>query len=106
MLRRSALTPHCVFALPHLAAAEWFVDLYAGAGFTDADDHTNRAPVFDLDVVVLDIAYKDSAMIGGRAGYWFDSVSFLGVGVDASHVFGPDIGALYILLRGVRPPVT
>ncbi len=82
-----------IFALPHPAAAEWFADLYAGAGFTDADDHTNRARAFDLDVVVLDIAYKDSAVIGGRAGYWFDSVPFLGVGVDASHVFGPDIGA-------------
>ena len=67
-----------VFALPHPAPAEWFADLYAGAAFTDADDHTNRAPAFDLDVEVFDIAYKDSAVIGGRAGYWFDSLPFLG----------------------------
>ena len=82
-----------VFAIPHPIAAEWFADLYAGAGFPDADDHTNRARDFDLDVVVSDIAYKNSTVIGGRAGYWFDSLGFLGVGVDASHVFGPDIGA-------------
>ena len=68
-----------VFAVPPPIAAEWFADLYAGAGFPDADDHTNRARDFDLDVVVSDIAYKNSTVIGGRAGYWFDSLGFLGV---------------------------
>jgi opacity protein-like surface antigen len=94
MLRtlRLAVLLIALVASPPPATAEWFADLYAGAAFTDADDHTNRARAFDLDVVVLDIAYKDSAVIGGRAGYWFDSFPFLGIGVDASHVFGPDIG--------------
>jgi opacity protein-like surface antigen len=82
-----------LFALPNPVVAEWFADLYAGAAFTDADDHTNRARALGMDVVVFDIAYKDSTVIGGRAGDWFDAFSFLGVGVDASHVFGPDIRA-------------
>jgi opacity protein-like surface antigen len=79
-----------VLAIPAPASAEWFVDLYAGAAFTEADDHDNRAA--NLDVTVFDIAYRDSALVGGRFGYWFESLTFLGVGVDASHVFGPDIG--------------
>ena len=80
-------------ALPRSVAAEWFVDLYAGGAFTEPNDHRNRAPVFNLDVVVFDVTYDDSALLGGRAGYWFDSLSFLGLGLDASHLFGPDIDA-------------
>jgi opacity protein-like surface antigen len=81
-----------VLASPSAVPAEWFADLYAGAAFTEAHDHDNRARAFDLDVTVRDIDYRDSALIGGRAGYWFESLAFLGVGVDAAHVFGPDIG--------------
>jgi opacity protein-like surface antigen len=89
--------------LPGVASAEWFADVYAGTGFTESEDHDNRAPAFDLDVTVSDIAYNDGALVGGRAGYWFESLPWLGLGVDVSHLFGPDISVQTTSFRACVP---
>jgi opacity protein-like surface antigen len=76
---------------PSPAAAEWFADLYGGIGFTENSDHDNGQRANGLDITVSDIRYDDSAIVGARAGHWFESLTFLGVGLDVAHFFGPDL---------------
>jgi len=77
-----------VFILaPAQASAEWFAELFGGASFTQKGN---------VDVSLLgtsasgDQSYKTSALVGGRAGYWW---SFFGVNLDVSYFrpeFDPD----------------
>jgi len=77
-----------VFALaPAQVSAEWFADLFAGGSITQTGN---------VDVSIMgasasgDQDYKTSALVGGRAGYWW---SFFGVNLDVSYFrpeFDPD----------------
>jgi hypothetical protein len=69
---------------PRLAAAEWFLDLYVGAAFTEDADVTVRNGTTVDDKVKFDT----EAVGGGRLGYWFDGIRWLGVAGDVSY-FAP-----------------
>lgn len=70
--------------VPVRAAAEPFVDLFAGVAFTPSND-------VDLSLNGLSATgeqdFKDSFSVGARAGYWF---SFFGVNLDVSY-FRPEL---------------
>jgi opacity protein-like surface antigen len=80
------------------AAAEWFADLYAGSSFTQSrdlklDDRGIGRGVFE------DVEFDRALSWGGRAGRYFDSLPFLGLGVDFFR-FYPYIGPQSVQLRG------
>ena len=64
------------------ARAEGFIDLRAGAAFTENSD----VEIFGFR---LKTEHEDSATAGLRAGYWFDSLPWLGLAADVSY-FAPD----------------
>jgi opacity protein-like surface antigen len=76
------------------AAAEWFADLYGGAAFTQSHHFSLDGKLDGVAVAGLieDARYDHSFTVGGRSGYWFESVRVFGLGVDVSH-FRPDISA-------------
>jgi len=77
------------------ADAEWFVDLYAGGAFTQKDDVKTVVTTEGFGSGTLnlkDIKFDNSYSVGGRAGYWFAALPYVGLGLDVSH-FRPDIGA-------------
>lgn len=93
-----------LLVLPLLVAppssAEWFADIYGGAAFTQNHDVDIHSGSFGgVRTLVKDVAFDTADFVGGRTGYWFRSFDFLhlgvelqpGIGLDVSHVFGPDI---------------
>jgi len=65
------------------ARAEGFVDLRVGGAFTeDGDVDIDPGPRVESE-------FDDSVTGGIRAGYWFDSLPWLGLAADVSY-FGPD----------------
>jgi opacity protein-like surface antigen len=71
------------------AEAEWYVDVYGGASITQKANVTNISS-FPADLTLHDIDFATSGTVGGRAGYWFDSLPWFGVGLDVFQ-FWPDI---------------
>jgi hypothetical protein len=73
-------------------SAEWFVDLYGGAAYTARSDVTLivRPPSGPADHTFHNVKWDNSLSFGGRAGYWFETVPWFGVGLDAFH-FNSDI---------------
>jgi opacity protein-like surface antigen len=68
------------------AHAEGFVDLRAGASFTPENDvelHAGRASL------AFESEFDESATVGGRGGYWFESLPVVGLALDVSY-FAPD----------------
>src|SRR2546422_10693182 len=61
---------------PLHASAEWYADLYGGATHTPRSDVTLiiRLPSGPFDHVFHDVKWDDSASVGGRAGYWFETL--------------------------------
>lgn len=59
-------------------SAEWFADLYIGPAFTQSE--TAGGVRYRFDNVFSG---------GGRAGYYFESIPWLGLGFDVSH-YQPD----------------
>ncbi len=73
---------------PGLARAEAFFDLYGGGAFPLDSDTTIRGPGF---VIFGESPYKDSFVVGGRAGYYFEAgAPWLGLALDVSY-FKADI---------------
>ena len=84
------------------AAAEWFADLYAGTSFTQKSD----LKLNDQGIgpgTYEDVEFDRSLAWGGRAGRYFDSVPFLGVGIDFFR-FYPYLGPQSVQLRGCFYP--
>jgi opacity protein-like surface antigen len=84
------------------AFAEWFADLYAGSSFTQnsdlkLNDHGIGPGTFE------DVAFDRSLAWGGRVGRFFDSVPFLGLGLDFFRYY-PYIGPQSVQLRGCFYP--
>jgi opacity protein-like surface antigen len=71
-----------VLAAP--ARAEWNADLYGGEAYTPRSDITLvvSRPGGSIDHTFHDVRWNNSAVYGGRAGYWFASAPWYGVGVD------------------------
>jgi opacity protein-like surface antigen len=84
------------------AAAEWFADLYAGSSFTQGsdlklNDHGIGPGTF------ADVEFDRSLAWGGRAGRFFDTLPFLGVGLDFFRYY-PYIGPQSVQLSGCFYP--
>jgi opacity protein-like surface antigen len=80
------------------AAAEWFADIFGGISFTQSrdlklDDSGIGRGTFE------DVEFDKSLAYGGRFGRYFDSLPFLGLGVDFFR-FNPYIGPQSVQLRG------
>src|SRR5712692_10578812 len=84
---------------PAHASAEWYADLYGGITHTPSSDVTLiiRLPSGPFDHVFHDVKWDDSASVGGRAGYWFETLPWLGVGLDVFH-FGSNLSTQTVLL--------
>ncbi len=101
-MRRSLVIALAMLTLVGLgvrpASAEWFADLYAGLSFTQnhdlkLDDHGIGRGVYE------DVSFDKSLSWGGRVGRYFDSVPFLGVGLDFFRYY-PYVGPQSVELRG------
>jgi opacity protein-like surface antigen len=71
--------------VPILAFSETFVDLYAGVAMP-----MDTATTFDSIKADSKSPYKDSFLFGGRVGYYFEGVPWVGLALDASY-FKADI---------------
>lgn len=78
------------------ASAEWIVDLYGGAAFTQNADLSVKGdlPGVSGTVTLRDVQLDTSLVVGARAGYWFGQPSFedlsiFGIALDVWH-FRPD----------------
>ena len=80
------------------ASAEWFADLFAGLSFTR--DHDLKLNDQGIGQGTYEsVEFDRSLAWGGRAGRYFDSLPFLGLGLDFFR-FYPDIGGQSVQLRG------
>jgi opacity protein-like surface antigen len=84
------------------ASAEWFADLYAGTSFTQKSDLKLNDQGIGLGTYE-DVEFDRSLAWGGRAGHYFDSVPFVGVGLDFFR-FYPYLGPQSVQLRGCFYP--
>lgn len=87
MYRPTWLAALILFGLGLLASpasAEWFADLYVGAAFTQKDDVSVSIPDAGLRVTEQSDP-GTSVSVGGRVGYWFDGIRWLGLALDASY---------------------
>jgi opacity protein-like surface antigen len=80
------------------AAAEWFADIFGGISFTQSrdlklDDSGIGRGTFE------DVEFDKSLAYGGRFGRYFDSLPFLGLGVDFFR-FNPYVGPQSVQFRG------
>ncbi|HEY7648505.1 MAG TPA: outer membrane beta-barrel protein [Methylomirabilota bacterium] len=67
------------------AGAEWAIDFYGGASWTQSADLrvTGRDDTgASVQASIFDIATDTGWTAGLRAGYWLDSLPFLGLGLD------------------------
>jgi opacity protein-like surface antigen len=106
MARRLGLAAAVVIALAVLggrpAAAEWFADVFTGVGLTQSHD-------FKLNDQGIgpgtydDVSFDKALAFGGRFGRYFDSLPFLGFGVDYFH-FTPYVGPQSVNLHGCFYP--
>ena len=84
------------------AAAEWFADLYAGLSFTQKSD----LKLNDQGIgpgTYEDVEFDRSLAWGGRAGRFFDTLPFLGLGLDFFR-YHPYVGPQSVQLRGCFYP--
>lgn len=84
------------------AAAEWFADLYAGLSFTqnrDLELNTRGVGQGTFE----DVEFDKALAWGGRAGRYFDSLPFLGLGLDFFRYY-PYIGPQSVQFRGCFDP--
>jgi outer membrane protein OmpA-like peptidoglycan-associated protein len=80
-----------------LASAEPYFGLYAGAAFPMENDvqfsefQRLVGPPGLSDVTVRDMGMDTSSILGGKFGYFLESLPFLGFELDVYNIFGPDI---------------
>lgn len=79
------------------ASAEWFVDLYAGAAFTQHRDiQVTTQSVLGIPFPTpvperfSNVSFDTSVSYGGRFGYWFEAIPHLGLALDVFR-FEPDV---------------
>jgi hypothetical protein len=76
-----------IVSLPAPVRAETFLEIYGGGAFPADTDTTVSGPGFSI---VGESPYKDSFVVGGRAGHYFEGVPWLGLALDVSY-FKADI---------------
>ena len=106
MARRLGLAAAVVIALAVLggrpAAAEWFADVFTGVGLTQSHDLKLNDPGIGPGTYD-DVSFDNALAFGGRFGRYFDSLPFLGFGVDYFH-FTPYVGPQSVNLHGCFYP--
>jgi hypothetical protein len=70
-------------AAPIAAHAEFFAELRVGGTFTE--DADTEITVLGTPVASAEADIDDSVTGGGRAGYWFDGLPWVGLAADASY---------------------
>jgi opacity protein-like surface antigen len=78
----------CLTAVTVPASAEWFADLFVGPAFTQ--NHDVKVSQEGITATAVDVNFANSVYFGGRAGYWFESIPYVGLALDVSH-FWPDM---------------
>jgi opacity protein-like surface antigen len=95
------------FAAAGPARAEWFADLYGGVAYTPRSDIVMMigSPTGPADHTFHDVEWDQSGVLGARAGYWFDSVPWYGVGLDFFR-FNADVPtqSVNLTISGVTVP--
>jgi opacity protein-like surface antigen len=76
-----------VVSLPTSVRAETFLEIYGGGAFPVDSDTTITGPG---GTSIGESPYKDSFVVGGRAGHYFEGVPWLGLALDVSY-FKADI---------------
>lgn len=84
------------------ASAEWFADVFAGVSLTQSDDVKLNTSGIGPGTYE-DVEFDKSLAYGGRVGRYFDSLPFLGLGVDFFR-FSPYLGPQSVQLRGCFSP--
>ena len=72
------------------AGAEAFLDLYVGKSFTQSSDVKIRQPSLQSDFTFRDLSFDDRSFesplyYGGRAGYFFEAVPWIGLALEFFH---------------------
>src|SRR5262249_1525407 len=82
--RRLVMACFPLLAAASDARAEWFADLYGGIAYTPRSDilMVIGSPTGPADHTFHDVEWDQSGVFGARAGYWFDSLPWYGVGLD------------------------
>src|SRR5690349_9358291 len=98
-----------LFAAAGPARAEWFADLYGGAAYTPRSDIVMviGSPTGPADHTFHDVEWDQSGVLGARAGYWFDSIPWYGVGLDFFR-FNADVPTqtVNLTISGATAPAT
>ena len=98
-----------LLCLSGTARAEWFGDLYGGMAYTPRSDITMviGSPTGPADHIFHDVKWDKSPVFGARAGYWFESLPWYGVGLDVFR-FNADVPMQTVdtTISGVRAPAT
>jgi hypothetical protein len=71
------------FAAP--GHAEWAIDLFGGASWTksaDVDVSGRDNTGLSVSATLSDLEVDTGFTVGARVGYWFESLPFLGLGLD------------------------
>jgi hypothetical protein len=71
------------FAAP--GHAEWAIDLFGGASWTksaDVDVSGRDNTGLSVSATLSDVEVDTGFTVGARVGYWFESLPFLGLGLD------------------------
>lgn len=77
--------------LPTLARAEWFLDVYGGESSTQDANITAEVTSYGLFMPTTTkshtqkVDFDTSFTMGGRLGYWFEKLPWLGVSLDLSY---------------------
>lgn len=78
----------CWLALPAPpVSAEWLADLYLGGAYTESSDITVKSPTGSM--TFRRVRFNTSSVFGGRVGYWFESLRYVGLSLDVAH-YRPD----------------
>ena len=70
--------------------AEFVADLYGGEAFTQKHNAEVNLPDAGIQGTHEALKFDSASTLGVRAAYWVETFSYLGLGLDASHLFGPD----------------
>jgi len=84
------------------ASAEWYVSGYAGLAIPTDQDVDINGSAFGIsvaDVTLKDVDLDNSAVFGGKVGYFFESWPHFGLELDAYH-FNPDVGPQTVQASG------
>ena len=88
-----------LLGLASAAGAEGFVDVYGGGVFTSDDQLSFGGDSLPF-AINTEADFKNTGVVGARAGYWLDPLPFLGFAADISW-FRPDVRFGQSLIPGV-----